>query len=98
MRCQLEHLARESARPNVTLQVLPMAAGEHPGMEGSFVLMSFPDAADPDTVYVTIATGGVFQEKPDDVSRYEIIFDRLQKMALSSAESAEFIATMAKEP
>jgi transcriptional regulator with XRE-family HTH domain len=98
MRCQLEHLVRESARPNVTLQVLPMAAGEHPGMEGSFVIMSFPDAADPDTVYVTIATGGVFQEKPDDVSRYEIIFDRLQKMALSSAESAEFIATMAKEP
>jgi transcriptional regulator with XRE-family HTH domain len=98
MRCQLEHLVRESARPNVTLQVLPMAAGEHPGMEGSFVLMSFPDAADPDTVYVTIATGGVFQEKPDDVSRYEIIFDRLQKMALSGAESTEFIATMAKEP
>ena len=98
MRCQLEHLVRESARPNVTVQVLPMAAGEHPGMEGSFVIMSFPDAADPDTVYVTIATGGVFQEKPDDVSRYEIIFDRLQKMALSSAESAEFIATMAKEP
>ena len=98
MRCQLEHLVRESARPNVTLQVLPMAAGEHPGMEGSFVIMSFPDAADPDTVYVTIATGGVFQEKPDDVSRYEIIFDRLQKMALSSAESTEFIATMAKEP
>ena len=26
------------------------------------------------------------------------IFDRLQEMALSSAESAEFIATMAKEP
>jgi len=98
MRCQLEHLVRESARPNVTVQVLPMAAGEHPGMEGSFVIMSFPDVADPDTVYVTIATGGVFQEKPDDVSRYEIIFDRLQKMALSGAESAEFIATMAKEP
>ena len=75
-----------------------MAAGEHPGMEGSFVMMSFPDAGDADTVYVTIATGGVFQEKPDDVSRYEIIFDRLQEMALSSAESAEFIATMAKEP
>lgn len=98
MRCQLEHLVRQAALPNVTLQVLPMAAGEHPGMEGSFVMMSFPDAGDADTVYVTIATGGVFQEKPDDVSRYEIIFDRLQEMALSSAESAEFIATMAKEP
>jgi hypothetical protein len=98
MRCQLDHLVRQAALPNITLQVLPMAAGEHPGMEGSFVMMSFPDAGDADTVYVTIATGGVFQEKPDDVSRYEIIFDRLQEMALSSAESAEFIATMAKEP
>jgi len=75
-----------------------MAAGEHPGMEGSFVIMSFADDADPDTVYVTMATGGVFQEKPDDVSRYSTIFDRLQQMALPSAESAEFIARMAKEP
>jgi transcriptional regulator with XRE-family HTH domain len=98
MRCQLEHLLREASRPNVTLQVLPMSAGEHPGMEGSFVIMSFPDDADPDTVYVTMATGGVFQEKPDDVSRYVTIFDWLQEMALPSAESAEFIASMAKEP
>jgi transcriptional regulator with XRE-family HTH domain len=98
MRCQLEHLVREAERPNITLQVLPMAAGEHPGMEGSFLIMSFPDDGDPDTVYVTIATGGVFQEKLDDVLRYETIFDRLQEMALSRAESAEFIATMAKEP
>jgi len=98
MRCQLRHLVREAERPNVTLQVLPMAVGEHPGMEGSFLIMSFPDDGDPDTVYVTIATGGVFQEKLDDVLRYEMIFDRLQEMALPSAESAEFIATMAEEP
>jgi transcriptional regulator with XRE-family HTH domain len=98
MRCQLEHLIRESARPNVTLQVLPMSSGEHPGMDGSFVILCFPDDADPDTVYVTIATGGVFQEKPDDVSRYKTIFECLQEMALPSAESAEFIAMMAKEP
>ena len=97
MRCQLEHLVREGARPNVTLQVLPMSAGEHPGMDGSFVILCFPDDLDPDTVYVTMATGGVFQEKPDDVSRYSTIFERLQEMALPSAESAEFIATMAKE-
>ena len=97
MRCQLEHLVREGARPNVTLQVLPMSVGEHPGMDGSFVILCFPDDADPDTVYVTMATGGVFQEKPDDVSRYSTIFERLQEMALPSAESAEFIATMAKE-
>jgi transcriptional regulator with XRE-family HTH domain len=98
MRCQLEHLVAEAQRPNVTLQVLPLAAGQHPGMEGSFVIMCYPDDADPDTVYVTMATGGVFQEKPDDVSRYSLIFDRLQGMALPSAESAKFIATMAKEP
>jgi transcriptional regulator with XRE-family HTH domain len=98
MRCQLEHLLREAVRPNVTIQVLPMSCGEHPGMDGSFVILCFADDADPDTVYVTMATGGVFQEKPDDVSRYSTIFERLQEMALPSAESAEFIATMAKEP
>ena len=61
--------------PNVTMQILPLEAGAHPGMEGSFVLLWFPDDADPDTVYVTMATGGVFQEKAGRVALYSAIFD-----------------------
>ena len=80
------------------LQVLPLEIGAHAGMDGSFVLLSFPHESDPDTVYVTIATGGVFQEKADELSRYSTIFDRLQEVALPRAESAALVNRMAKEP
>jgi transcriptional regulator with XRE-family HTH domain len=97
MHNQLDRLVAATELPNVTLQVLPFSIGAHPGMEGSFVLLSFPDDGDPDTVYVTMSTGGVFQEKPDDLARYAMIFDCLQRIALPPDESAAFIATMAKE-
>jgi hypothetical protein len=61
-------------------------------MEGSFVLLRFPDQADPDTVYVTMATGGVFREKPDEVDRSALIFNRLQERALGPSTSAGLIA------
>jgi hypothetical protein len=94
---QLGHLLTVAALPNVTLQVLPFAVGQHPGMEGSFVLLRFPDHADPDTVYVTMATGGVFQEKVDELSRYESIFNRLTQLALTPEDSAAFVAGIAVE-
>jgi len=98
MQRQLEYLATMAELPNVRLQVLPLDLGAHAGMDGSFVLLSFPHESDPDTVYVTIATGGVFQEKADELSRYATIFDRLQETAMPPAESAAFVNRMAKEP
>ena len=97
MKRQLEHIAAIAELPNVTIQVLPLEAGAHPGMEGSFVLLRFPDDADPDTVYVTMATGGVFQEKADELQLYATIFERLRGAALSPEESIALIARLAKE-
>ena len=98
MQRQLEYLATTAELPNVRLQVLPLEIGAHAGMDGSFVLLSFPHESDPDTVYVTIATGGVFQEKADELSRYTTVFDRLKEAALPPEESAAFVNRMAKEP
>ncbi len=98
MRRQLEYLVMVAEWPNVALQVLPLEAGAHAGMEGSFVLLGFADEADADTVYVTMATGGVFQEKVEEMLRYTTIFEHLQEIALSPGDSAEFVAKMAKEP
>lgn len=97
MRRQCDQLVTAADRPNVTLQILPLQAGAHAGMEGSFVMLRFPDEVDPDTVYVAMATGGVFQEKPDELSRYATIFDQLERIALSPEESAALVAKMAKE-
>lgn len=97
MRRQLEHLHTVAQMPNVTLQVLPFAAGAHAGLEGSFVLLRFPDEADPDTVYVVMATGGVFQEKTEDLAKYSSIFDLLNKVALPPDASTALLVKMAKE-
>jgi transcriptional regulator with XRE-family HTH domain len=97
MRRQLLRLVDAAGAPNITLQVLPLACGAHVAMEGSFVLLMFPDDADPDTVYVTLATGGVFQEKPEELRRYGEIFERLTTIALAPDDSATFISTIAEE-
>jgi len=97
MRTQLDHLATEAERPNVTLQVLPLEVGAHAGMDGSFVILRFPDEADPDTAFVVMATGGVFQEKPDELGRYEMIFESLRNLALPTDESIALVAKLAKE-
>jgi transcriptional regulator with XRE-family HTH domain len=98
MQRQLEHLATMAQLSNVKLQVLPLDTGAHAGMDGSFVLLSFPHESDPDTVYVTMATGGVFQEKADELSRYATIFDRLTNAALSAEDSVALVDKMAREP
>ncbi len=40
-KAQLEHLADLTKRPNISVQVLPLEAGDHASMSGSFVLFSF---------------------------------------------------------
>jgi hypothetical protein len=97
MRHQLEYLAKVSGVDNVTLQVLPMRVGAHAGMDGSFAVLHFAHDGDADTVYVAVATGGVFQHKPDEVGRYTWIFDRLTSQALTAKDSTLFLQELARE-
>lgn len=97
MRQQLEHLAAMSAVDNVTLQVLPLRVGAHPGMDGSFAVLHFDHDSDADTVYVAFATGGFFQEKSEEVGRYRWIFDRLTSIALTPEDSTAFLQALARE-
>jgi transcriptional regulator with XRE-family HTH domain len=92
---QLAHIGQLAARPNVTVQVLPLTAGAHPAMLGSFTLMQFPDPADRDVVYLEAETGALYLEKPADVSRYSLMIDYLRAQALGPAESRTLIAQLA---
>ena len=49
---QLEYLIERAALPPVTLQLLPFSTGEHPGIDGPFILIRFPENADRDMVYL----------------------------------------------
>jgi transcriptional regulator with XRE-family HTH domain len=98
MRDQLARLVEAAQLPNVTLQILPFAAGAHAGMDGTFAILDFPEAEDPDVVYAENATGGLFLEKSDELLKYRSIFDSIQATALSPEESIEMIAMLVEEP
>jgi hypothetical protein len=51
MREQLAHLAAMAAQPHVTIQVLRLDAGAHPGTTGEITVLAFPDLVAPDVVY-----------------------------------------------
>jgi transcriptional regulator with XRE-family HTH domain len=98
MRRQLQRLVEASEAPNITLQILPFAAGAHAGMEGSFSILEFPDTEDPDVVFAENAIGGLLLEKGDDLRKYHSIFERIRSSALGPEESRTMIAMLAEEP
>lgn len=57
---QLEHLIGISRANRTVIQVMTFAAGAHPGMDGSFEILRFPEAADPDAVYVLYRRGSIY--------------------------------------
>jgi len=97
MRRQLGHLATTAELPNVTLQVLPFAAGAHAGMDGAFTMLQYDESADQNLVFASNAAGGLFLEKEDELERYEFIFDYLRAKALRPEESLSMILRSAKE-
>ena len=95
MREQLTHLLTMAGRPNVSLQVLPLASGAHPATTGEFTILGFPDLIAPDVVYLENMTSDLYVEQEAAVYRYGLAFDRLRSLALTAGESADFIATKA---
>ncbi|TDP97628.1 helix-turn-helix domain-containing protein [Labedaea rhizosphaerae] len=99
---QLEHLVLMAQRPNIRLQILPFAVGEHPGMKGPFTLLRFPDdyrmsTASMDCVYLENANGEMWQERLSDIERYVTTFDRLQALSLSPENTVEAISKLASD-
>jgi transcriptional regulator with XRE-family HTH domain len=97
MRAQIERLSDFADMPNITLQVLPFSAGAHAGMDGAFHVISFPDPADPDVVYIENTTSDLYLEDTDAIRRYKQLFDHLRATALDPVESVAFLANVAKE-
>jgi transcriptional regulator with XRE-family HTH domain len=87
MRAQLHRLLEAAELPHVTLQVVPYSAGAHAGMEGPFLILGFPEQADPDVVYVETTTTGSYLEEPADVYRYTLMFDHLRASAMKPADT-----------
>jgi transcriptional regulator with XRE-family HTH domain len=88
---QLYRILTVAKMPHVTIQVVPFGAGAHPGMEGPFLILGFPEQADPDVVYVDGTSNGLYLEMPPDVRRYTLMFDHLRAAALKPDDTLAMI-------
>jgi transcriptional regulator with XRE-family HTH domain len=90
---QLTRILDLSARPDITVQVLPFELGAHPAVESNFTILELPDPA-PGVVFVEGLIGSTYLERPEDLERYREIFGQLQSIALSPQDTADLIADL----
>jgi transcriptional regulator with XRE-family HTH domain len=97
MRPQLDHLLSQAAMPSVEIQVIPFAAGAHPGMGRPFVILVFSDVVDTDVVYLEDLASALYVEDAAEVARYNVFFNHLRATALSFDDSQALIRSVLKE-
>jgi hypothetical protein len=87
-RGQLARLLELMDRPNISVQVLPLEAGDKACMSGSFVMFSFGSERSVSTVFVENLTSSQYLEMDQELRGYTLVFDALRSAALSPDASA----------
>jgi transcriptional regulator with XRE-family HTH domain len=90
MAAQLARILDMSALSNVRVQVLPFEVGAHPAVESNFTIVELPNPT-PGLVFVEGLIGSTYLERDDDLTRYQIIFRKLESIALSPKGSLDLI-------
>jgi len=95
LRDQLRHILQAlEDRPRVTIQVLPLDAGAHPGTLGALAVISFDE--DPDVVYIETVVGDLYPEG-DDLTACKLAVDHLKATALGRDQSITMIQRILNE-
>jgi transcriptional regulator with XRE-family HTH domain len=95
MHAQLMHLADLATWANISIQVVPYAAGAHIGLLGAFVIAEQPDMSV--IVFLENAGDGQTVEDTDHVSQIAARFDALRGEALTVGASRDLIIKVAEE-
>ncbi|MGP4110354.1 helix-turn-helix domain-containing protein [Streptomyces sp. 4N509B] len=93
---QLRHLLTEGERDNVTLLVVPFAAGGFP-LIGDSVMYAEATIPNLDTVHMDSPTGAVFIDAPTQLSNFRKTLDMVEAVALTASKSKDLILTVLKE-
>jgi transcriptional regulator with XRE-family HTH domain len=97
LRAQVDRLIEAAALPNVTLQIMPFAAGPHPAMYGPFSIFRFRFQELPDIVYSESLRGAVYIDDRDDVSMYLEALDRMCAQAAPAPSTEAYLSGIRKE-
>ncbi|MFC3504990.1 helix-turn-helix domain-containing protein [Micromonospora sp. NPDC049366] len=96
MEGQLRHLVKMAELPNITVQVIPLAAGYHRGTRGSLHILEFADPEDPIIASVETVAGQMILDRPGDLRTCTKIMEHLRTVALSPADSRDQLVTLLK--
>jgi transcriptional regulator with XRE-family HTH domain len=97
MRGQINRLVETTALPNVTLQMLPFAAGPHPAPYGPFRVFRFPARELPDIVYGESMTSAFYLDKPEEAATYLQALDRICAQAQPTGQTVKILREIRKE-
>jgi subtilisin family serine protease len=86
MDAQVAHLRGLAARPEIEVRVVPLADTLHPGTNGTFAIMDFPQEKDPSVIYVETYDAARYPEKPEQVARFRARFEALRAVAVPLEE------------
>ncbi|MGH3624861.1 MAG: helix-turn-helix domain-containing protein [Sciscionella sp.] len=93
MRRQLRHLEDAADHPNVTLRVVPLRAGAHAGLRGSFSVLEFYN--EPSVAYIENHGTCLFLEEKEDLAAYRLAMGNILGEALTATESMELLSSLA---
>ncbi|MFE9285339.1 helix-turn-helix domain-containing protein [Streptomyces olivaceus] len=95
-KAQLGYVLERSGQDNVTVLVIPFAAGAFPGA-GQTVLYAEGPVPQLDTVQVDSSHGPDFLHSETQLAKYRAHLDWMERIALSSKASRDFIRAIANE-
>jgi transcriptional regulator with XRE-family HTH domain len=97
MREQLEHVARMTKRPNVTIRILAFASGPHTAGYGPFAILTLP-WEEVTVGYVNSYVGGAsYVESQHEMDFLTDLYDRIRTQSLSPKDSVSLIRRVAAE-
>jgi transcriptional regulator with XRE-family HTH domain len=93
---QLDGLIKVADQSNISLRVFPFDAGTHPGLNGSFNIMSFAEPGAMDVVYVEAPFVERWVEGGEFAAAYAELFETITERSLSERESISFLHELRK--
>jgi hypothetical protein len=93
---QLDRLLAMAELPNVTIQVVPLAAGGHAAMDCPFTLLYLARAR-ASIAYVESLTTADYLARPQHAQTYNLAFEAAKRVALSAADTADLLQAIKSE-
>jgi transcriptional regulator with XRE-family HTH domain len=93
---QFMHLIKMAKLSNVMIQIVPYAAGLHPGMKGPFEVVQFADAPDENIVFLEGPRGDLISDDPEETDSYLKDFRRITEKSIEPSDSVALLKAAGK--